>query len=343
MATRISSLDDGYTSGDLSLFPDAVDDRTSLYEATNNSSTILKFALSYSGKYIIVEDASNFPSTGILRIGPASGEGNAELIYYGSRTNTVFTDLIRGFAKSVQTSWSSGAYVTNSVAAEHHNAVKDAVLKTEWYIGLESLPDSESLNGIIKSLEERYLAPKAEFKAYPQKGPPSLTVRFQSLCSDSHTVRYLWDFGDGTNSIEKNPNHTYTAEGLYSVKLVVYTSAGGQGLRVKDNYIKISESENVGFFYVVQTNPNQPAYSITTATSLGGEPAVFSYVDQTDGDIVRRIWIFGDGNSTEVDDPNTHTIIHSYNDPGEYSPSLINVYGDQTIKRVFLNNDLTIL
>src|SRR5207342_3054798 len=37
---------------------------------------------------------------------------------------------------------------------------------------------------------------------------------------------YAWDFGDGTNSSEADPTHTYAAAGTYQVTLKV-TDAGG--------------------------------------------------------------------------------------------------------------------
>lgn len=41
-------------------------------------------------------------------------------------------------------------------------------------------------------------------------------------CSDSgSTVTYLWNFGDGTTSTEKNPQHSYSKRGKYAVKLLV--------------------------------------------------------------------------------------------------------------------------
>ena len=42
-------------------------------------------------------------------------------------------------------------------------------------------------------------------------------------------ISWLWEFGDGNSSIEKNPSHQYTTGGDYSVKLIVTSSAGCQG------------------------------------------------------------------------------------------------------------------
>jgi PKD repeat protein len=39
--------------------------------------------------------------------------------------------------------------------------------------------------------------------------------------SDIATLKYLWTFGDGTSSTEKNPAHTYTTGGVKSVRLAV--------------------------------------------------------------------------------------------------------------------------
>ncbi len=131
MANKISSLDRGYSAGDLSLFPEVIDDKDSLYEVANNAETILKTGLTYNGKKIIVEDASSFPEKGLIRIGPRSGQGEAELIYYGKKTKNSFLEVQRGFAGSRQNQWNSNSWVTNSVTAEPHNAVKDALINIE--------------------------------------------------------------------------------------------------------------------------------------------------------------------------------------------------------------------
>ncbi|WP_378172679.1 PKD domain-containing protein [Aquimarina sp. SS2-1] len=49
----------------------------------------------------------------------------------------------------------------------------------------------------------------------------------------------LWDFGDGTSSTEQNPNHTYTANGTYTVSLTAINSIG-QDTNVKEDLVTIS-------------------------------------------------------------------------------------------------------
>lgn len=70
MVDRISASDDGYTTGMLSVFPEAIDDKNTLYEVANNATTLLKQTLSYNSKVVIVEDTSGFPDRGIIRVGP---------------------------------------------------------------------------------------------------------------------------------------------------------------------------------------------------------------------------------------------------------------------------------
>lgn len=342
MAERISSLDPGYETGDLSVFPEAIDDKTTLYDVRNNAQTILKAALPYNGKYIIVEDASTFPSQGLIRVGAGNGEtGASELIYYGEKTGTIFKSLVRGFV-SRQNQWDSGATVTNAVTSEPHNSVKDALLNIEEKIGLLVDPDPASLHGVLKSLEARFLSPKAQFRAFPRKGPPSLTVRFQNF-SEGPAIRFLWDFGDGTQSIEKNPTHTYSSEGLYTVKLNIITSLGAQGVTTKTDYIFVSEAERDPFFYVVQSEPNEPPYSQETADANSADPAVWKFVDQTDGNIRQRYWVFGDGEAESVTDPFLHVTTHIYQEPGEYEPSLLVIYDNEKLQRVFLTDKVIVV
>jgi len=346
MVDRISSLDAGYTVGDLSLFPEALDDKETLYEAANNAETILKQTLPYNGRTVIVESTEGFPDKGLIRIGSApDGDGMFELIVYDKKTANTFQDIKRGFAGSRQNIWrAKESWVTNSVAAPHHNSIKDAVINMEVNAGLKTDPEPESLNGILTAQEVRFLAPKPQFRAFPIRGVPSLKVRFQNF-STGHIVRYLWDFGDGGTSLERSPIHEYVSEGLYTVKLNVITSTGAQGVATKTNYIEVNDDESAPFFYVESISD---PYSVKTAATLtaGGtptQPKEFMFVDQTDGDIVQRNWVFGDGNQETQEDADIHETSHIFTDPGEYIVTELIVFSNGRLKKVELPEPLVVL
>jgi hypothetical protein len=325
MSNRISSLDRGYASGDLSLFPVHVDDKDSLYQASNNAETKLTTGLPFNGKKIIVESTEAFPPSGLVRVGPAAGlQGDAELIYYGSKNDTAFRDLVRGFAGSRQSQWPAGSFATNSVCAEHHNAVKDALINIEKALGLKVNPAAGSLSARLREMELRFLSPKATFRAFPRSALPGTPVKFQNF-SEGMVIRYLWDFGDGGQSVDPNPSHTYAKEGVYTVKLHLITQDGAQNIATKNDYITVSYNEKPSFFYSEKISPRN-----------------YRFVDQTDGDIKERLWVFGDGRTETVSDPNRHFTNHVYSAPGTYVPSLLVVFADSKLKRLFLTEELEV-
>lgn len=344
--TKLSSLDSTYTSGDLSAFPDAIDSKADLYFVKNNAATTLKQSLLFGSKQVIVEDASGFPDVGLIHV--SNGRGQAELIYYGAKTGNIFSDLTRGFAGSIRSKFLSGSAVTGSVMADQHNIIKDAILNIQEKVGLRTFPDTDSMNGQLKQLEDRFLAPQAKFRAYPRVGAPELSVRFQNFTIDP--MRSLWDFGDGSSSIETSPNHTYVSEGTYTVRLNVITSAGAQGVATKTDYIVVSNDKKPAFFYAVQDDTSLPAYSQDTADALvlsSADPtataAVFNFVDQSGGDITHRFWVFDDGDTETVTNPDDHTTQHVYQEAGTYNPSLILIMEDSSKRRVFLQQELIVL
>lgn len=357
MAEKISSKDLDYETGQLSLFPTEVDTTDQLYRATNNSQTILSQSLTYNGKYIVVENNDNFPNSGILRVGaPAGDPGAAEMVYYGNKTRGIFRDVIRGFAGSRQNLWPVGSYVANSVFAEHHNSVKDAIINIEKNLGTSNLPEETSLNGILKKQETRFLSPKAIFRATVVRGAPPLKVRFQNF-STGPIVRSLWDFGDGTTSIERSPTHTYRKEGVYTVNLNIITSLGAQGYSIKSNYITVDDEEKKAFFYVDKLIGVSKETADNNPTLYPDGPTIFNFIDQTDGDITKRWWILN-GDAKEVNEykeeigatenqtlftlnPNKHSVKIIYDKPGEYNPSLLVLLSSQTLKKAFINPNNT--
>ena len=83
----------------------------------------------------------------------------------------------------------------------------------------------------IKTLDEitgRLKPPVPSISADVVGTQTPLEVKFTGSATDQDgTISlYLWDFGDGANSEEQNPTHTYTCPGNYTVSLTVVDNDG---------------------------------------------------------------------------------------------------------------------
>jgi hypothetical protein len=86
---------------------------------------------------------------------------------------------------------------------------------------------------------------EANFTHSPANPAAGEAVEFNDTSSASNgtIASWLWEFGDGKNSTEQNPIHTYSAAGKYSVTLTVTDSSGKSNLATKEITVK-SASEN---------------------------------------------------------------------------------------------------
>jgi PKD repeat protein len=73
-------------------------------------------------------------------------------------------------------------------------------------------------------------APTVDFIYSGANNPAPSTVSFTSTATNA--TNYLWDFGDNSSSTAANPQHLYTAGGVYTVKLTV-SGAGGTTSTIK--------------------------------------------------------------------------------------------------------------
>ncbi len=298
---KISSTDETYRHGNLSIFPQMVDSKATLFDARNSAEATLRHSITPSSKYIIVDNASAFPDNGILRI----TDGNAwESIYYHRKVGNQFHSLHRGYLKTNQAKWLTGALVSCPVMAEHHNALKDAVIKIEKTIGTKTKPDPTSITGLVEKLEKRWLAPKAMFRAYPVTGKAPLLVQFKNF-SGGHAAKFLWDFGDGATSNDKDPEHTYRDEGIFTVKLGVISSNNTHGFVIKKDLVSIDNTNKDILVHATQTKPNE-----------------FLFTDQSDIVVSERHWFFGDGQEHISKKNAEHTVLHTYKS-GVFQPTIV--------------------
>jgi len=319
MVTKISSYDGGYLPGDLSVFPAAIDSYETLYFAKNNSETFLLQSCVYGSNSIIVNSTESFPEKGILRITLEDKFAAVpEFVYYDAKTDNTFTNLIRGYAGTRQQNWPINCPVIGGVFSEHHNALKDAIINIETYLGASDNIDTTAVNSRLSALERKFYNPQPIFRANPRSGRTPLTVKFQNFTTEIAN-KFFWDFGDGGTSLEKSPEHTYLTEGVYSVSCRAITNIGGQGFAKKNNYIKVSNDIIKFLFYVSPVT----GYSIKTASKLSIQATNFKFTDQTDGNIQSRFWIFDDGSNENQSNPLINYANHFYVNPGTYTPSLL--------------------
>lgn len=155
-----------------------------------------------------------------------------------------FSDVILA-QQAPDGSWTQGGYPS------HY----DPMLHTSW-----------ALLTLLKAAPERP-APTADFAGEPRTGRAKLTVGFSDLSSGDITS-WRWYFGDGGMSTRRNPTHTYSKGGTYTVKLTVSGPEGSDTV-MKEQYIRVTSSVQleepepaslgVSYLFVdpVQVLPNQ--------------------------------------------------------------------------------------
>jgi uncharacterized protein (TIGR02145 family) len=156
--------------------------------------------------------------------------------------------------------------------------------------------------------------PLADFTAVPTLGVAPLKVTFIDQSANNPT-NWEWDFGDGTSSREKTPIHTYINSGKYSVKLTV-SNDYGKDVITKSDYILVGKPPKADF------KANKKS---------GITPLTVSFTDQSTNSPSSWLWNFGDGNSSNQQNPQ-----HTYLNAGNYTVSLTatNEFGKNTTSKV---------
>jgi PKD repeat protein len=101
-----------------------------------------------------------------------------------------------------------------------------------------------------------------------------------------HAYTYLWDFGDGTTSIDVNPTHQYTQVGNFNVTLTAtYCQNNNQYMMpvsITDNTSSIKSNQEETFKVYIDYNSNQ----IVIKTYL---PNQIIYVYNTNGQLIKQL------------------------------------------------------
>jgi PKD repeat protein len=158
--------------------------------------------------------------------------------------------------------------------------------------------------------------PVANFYAKPTSGKAPLSVKFTDA-SYGFPTSWYWDFGDGSNSTERNPVYVYTIPGKYTISLTV-TNAGGSDTKTKYEYITVKGiTPPVANFY------GKPTY--------GKAPLSVTFTDTSTGSPTGWYWTFGDGTNSTEQNP-----VHTYTAAGRYTVTLTasNASGNTTKTKI---------
>ena len=120
--------------------------------------------------------------------------------------------------------------------------------------------------------------------------------------STENVDSYLWDFGDGTGSVEETPIHTYEVAGNYTVALIVTNQCGSDS---------IEQEVNIVF-------PPQAGFS--TSVDFGCSPMEVTFEASPQGTAYTYEWAFPGGEPANSVESNPTVI---YNAEGVYDVTLV--------------------
>ncbi len=148
--------------------------------------------------------------------------------------------------------------------------------------------DSTKLNILVATRPDAILNGK-----FSGCSPVNVSFKNQS----EYASTYKWIFGDGTTSTLKEPAHTYTNQGNYTVTLIAQNGFCADTTVIK-NCVSVLTTPIASISY---TDNNNKQFSIYNSSKSGNDCIIY----------------FGDGDSLKGCDWNT--ILHVYKEEGEYT------------------------
>ncbi|MHB8102255.1 MAG: right-handed parallel beta-helix repeat-containing protein [Methanosarcina sp.] len=211
--------------------------------------------------------------------------------------NVTFTDISKGSPTAWNWSFGDGKYSAQQNPVHTYSAagIYTVVLTVSNAAGAMTKPNYINVTASQK--------PVANLWGTPTSGNAPLNVTFIDNTTGAPTA-LNWSFGDGTYSTVKNPSHTYSAAGNYTVKLTASNTAGAS-TQTKTNYIN------------VVTALQKPVANFWGSPKSGNTPLIVAFTDISTGTPTAWNWSFGDGTSSKVKSPK-----HTYSVAGNYTVKL---------------------
>jgi len=148
--------------------------------------------------------------------------------------NVLFTDKSTGSPNAWRWSFGDGQTSTQQNPTHTYSKVGKytVILRASNTAGSNSVTKSSYISVVSPPK-----VPVAAFTASTTYGKASLKVTFTDKSTNTPTS-WRWNFGDGATSITKNPVHTYSKAGSYTVTLTATNTAGSNTV-TKYKYITV--------------------------------------------------------------------------------------------------------
>lgn len=250
-------------------------------------------------------DTFTYPLPVVVR-GPSANFGGNPLTSCVSPFDVTFTDssLQNGATAITEWSWSFGdgspLYVTNVDTPVVHTYVNNSYVN--FYPVTLTIRDAVGcVTSLSKTAFIKAYQPHADFFSNDTLMCGIYNVSLFNL-SQAYNATYTWYYGDGTSSNSFNGSHTYTADGLYDIKLVVRDENGCMDSITKPAYIKLIK----------------PVADFSISDTTQCAPAIIRFRDSSQYALSWQ-WDFGDGGTgSTAQFPSPHI----YAAPGYYTIKL---------------------
>ncbi|HYF30593.1 MAG TPA: PKD domain-containing protein [Chitinophagaceae bacterium] len=224
---------------------------------------------------------------------------------------TSFSDQSNGNGSNVtRWRWDFGDGNTDTVRNPVHTYATAGTFTATLYIYTDKgcISDTATKLTVVNRL------PQADFN-FSNPTCATRSVNFTDISTPfaGSITKWNWVFGDGGTSIQQNPQHTFTAAGIYNVQLEVETDKGCKSSTPVTKQLTINHLPVPNFSLPNVCSSDPVAQFNDLSTIADGSEAQFTY-----------LWNFGDPNAN-AGNPNTSTAKngqHRYTVAGTYNVRL---------------------
>lgn len=213
----------------------------------------------------------------------------AEFTFQVSGLTVLFADASTGNPTSWQWDFGDGEGVSGRKTTQHTYPQAGT-----YTVSLTVAAASGASSNVRKFVTVQAGLPLQAVFAYEANG---LTVLFTDM-STGEPLSWIWDFGDGGASTERNPSHTYARPGTYTVRLTIANEFGITATASKFVNPSLGEAPKADFDF-----------------QADGLRVLFT--DKSEGSPDSWTWDFGDGSSSTAKNPE-----HTYGQPGTFNVTL---------------------